>query len=506
MHSLDRPYQLPTYEKIKQTKKKVIIVHAETGFGKSGLPARFAWDGHKTLTLVNFKSLQRQYAESYPHLQTLFGKGNYPCLNSVALLGDQPTADDCEPGKKLRKWCNDNCPYPLAKQEFLASVGGVLNYPKFLLDKQLVTEFEPEYLFCDEAHLLSRTVLDYVGLEFFWSSKQLQKYISGTFPEGLPQHMAFPMAVDWLKSLQESLELHKPLEPKHGGQMYPYRWHKNCTSKVNTTLHHMLQEPSCWYVESDNNHLLIKPKTARFDFMPLFDRAQKIILMSATISQYTLRELGIIDYEWIEIPHSRPGWLRLIHDLKAPKMGWRSSDSDRWAWTEAQAKALNSRPPEHTGLIHVSSYDMANDLAYRLGKHTKRRLLVPDRGIGTEELYEQWMNIHDDGTIIITPNAWEGWDCGKDSINIIAKVPFTPIRFESDGNGSKVPVGYDTHRYVYDTDVAQSETAEKLMQGEGRIRRGKDEHYGDNKFVAVADGNWRRVAKFLSSDFKGRMV
>jgi hypothetical protein len=41
----------------------------------------------------------------------------------------------------------------------------------------------------------------------------------------------------------------------------------------------------------------------------------------------------------------------------------------------------------------------------------------------------------------------------------------------------------------------------------GRTRRGREQDYGeDNGFVAIADGNWTRVKKYLSQSLREAIV
>ncbi len=252
----------------------------------------------------------------------------------------------------------------------------------------------------------------------------------------------------------------------------------------------MRQVPESWHIESDNKRLLIKPKTARFNFFSLFDQADKVILMSATLDKHTLRELGIKEYQWIEVPNLWPAPMRPVVDLKAPKMGYKSSVSDWDTHASKIAYALSERPLEHTGLIHTPSKKLAYDLAARLEKKSNRQFFVPDNHLGTEEVYKQWLNIQDNGTIGIFWQAWEGWDCGKDNICIVAKTPF--VNFAD---------GFDKARFFYDGKAGYSRVAAKFQQGLGRIRRGNSEDYGDSKLVAIADENWTRIRKYFNDVF-----
>lgn len=487
-----RPYQKETLEKIKNTTKKFTIISAPTGSGKSFFAGQLAYESHKTLALTHTKSLQSQYASGYD-MALLYGKNNYDCLgDKQAKLFDweRLTADDCELPKGEKKWCFENCPYPQARWDFINSVGGVLNYKKFLLDFRLIDDFEPECIFCDEAHMLSDMVTDHAGLQFFWKSKELQKYTE-PFVCTDPQPVMFVKAQEWLHRLLENMESSKPLHPNKGGKLRAWKWYKNRTREIEATLGFMQSSPESWYLEADKDSLLIKPLTARFHFESLFNKADKIVLMSATIDKHTLRELGIVDYEFITIPNVWPAPLRLIHDLKAPKMGWNSSEQDWIAHSEVIAYWLNKRPPEHTGLIHTPSKHLAYSLRDRLQSLTDRQYFIPNNGDGTEEVYAQWQleSLKNQGTIAISWMSWEGWDCGSDYINIVAKTPF--VDFSS---------AYDKARFLYDGKAGYSRVAQKFMQGLGRIRRGNPDDYGDSKFVGIADGNWSRVKKYVNKD------
>lgn len=213
-------------------------------------------------------------------------------------------------------------------------------------------------------------------------------------------------------------------------------------------------------------------------------------------------------HQWIEVPNLWPSPLRPVIDLKAPEMSYNSSEADKDLQARIIASALSGCPSEHTGLTHVTSKIMAHSVAFRLGKLTNRRLFVPDEDVGTEEIYEQWMNIKNDGTIFIGWQARVGWDCSKDHINILGKVPFTPIKFEKDdkgrnkkdANGRSIPIGFDTHRYVYDYAAAMSRIWADTQQALGRIRRGNLEDYGSNKAVFIADSNYKRLSEFIPDD------
>jgi Rad3-related DNA helicase len=504
IHSKLRPYQQSTLEKIQQSQAKFIIVHAPTGFGKSWLPAQLAAWNHRVLALTRTKSLQKQYVNSYDFTE-LFGKSNYECLDFDTQQQDELfgvgrqaiTADLCTVSKANKSKCKSCCPYPLAREDFLSANAGSLNYSKFLLDRPVVEAFGADYLFLDEAHDLSDLVVDFSGITLNWRSKKLKKYTEPIVINS-PQPVAINEGKEFLTSLQWSLAANTPTHPSHGGDRIEYKYWERLKERIEITQEAIRTEPDKWYVYSDNKHFVCKPLTARFHFKMLFDRAPKIVLMSATIGKvdYFTRELGIgDDYEFINVPNVWPAPMRPIEDLKAPKMGFKSTREEWIEHSQIIANRINRCPENWTGLVHSPSKWLTYDLAERLEKMTDRRIFVPDEKWGTEQAAEEWLMIEDDGTICVSWHFWEGIDAGKDSFCCVAKVPFTDFSNP-----------FDKSRFLFDAKSGYGRTANKLVQGLGRIRRGHPEHYGNSKVVCVADSHWMRLKNYISKDVLGAIV
>ena len=86
-------------------------------------------------------------------------------------------------------------------------------------------------------------------------------------------------------------------------------------------------------------------------------------------------------------------------------------------------------------------------------------------------------------------------DSGKDQICIVAKVPFVDFSQK-----------FEMERFKYDGKAGYQRVANKMVQGLGRTRRGKPEHYGEGAgIVAIADRNWLRLRKYLRTNF-GQLI
>jgi len=529
IHSQLRPHQQETLERIQKSDKKFVIIEAPTGSGKSFHPAQLAAWGKRTLALVRTKSLQTQYARTY-NFAELFGKGNYPCLGYdqddsgaqadflefVPRTQVEKTADLCEihscsPAKKIL--CQGNCEYPQARQKFLSSIAGTLNTKKFLLDRPLVEQFHPAYLFLDEAHEISDTVVDFAGLVLRWNHKYLKRYLNPLLGRaslkwagairgdridlGPTDNQAVAginrqRGQSFLQDLYFEMKTSSPPHPMLGGDPALFKWHKLKLEQIDITLAAMDIEPEKWFVYADDRHFVAKPVTARFHFKALFDKAPKLVLMSATIGNPVnfTRELGIQPGEWefIEVPNVWPGSERPILDLKAPKLGYRSPTEDWDCHAKLIANAINRCPDHWTGIIHTPSKKLAWDLSDRLLDLTGRPIWNPEDGWGTERAMKEWLEITDNGALAVTWNFWEGIDAGKDNICIVAKVPF--VNFADP---------FDKARFRFDGAAGNQRTANKMVQGLGRTRRGRAQDYGkDNGLVAIADGHWSRFRKYIN--------
>jgi hypothetical protein len=111
--------------------------------------------------------------------------------------------------------------------------------------------------------------------------------------------------------------------------------------------------------------------------------------------------------------------------------------------------------------------------------------------MGTEQILDSWLNYrqHNRGAIGIAWQFWEGCDLKDDKICIVAWLPWSDF-------GDT----YEKERFDFDKKAALGRVANSLVQGLGRVRRGRKEDYQPNaNFVAIADGNWVRVKGFMNT-------
>lgn len=499
IHEELRPHQAEVLDTIASSDSRYIVLEASTGAGKSFFPAQLAAWGKKTMALVKTKSLQDQYHRPPYQATVVKGKSNYDCD-----LGMMPDASLCEMTRKERakNGCLEGCPYYQACSAFLGSELGCLNYSKYFLESRsngLATQYEPQYLFLDEAHQLSDLVIDYSGFSQPFTPFLLSFITPVVISPHLPRELAIDKAIDWLSLLYQGLMDKEPAKPdKHSSAeqiRYYKRWDNLCR-KVGTTIDLVESGKEYWYAEStDERGFRLKPLTARFHFPQLFN-APKVVLMSATVgnAKSFMAELGIYEnFQEIVVPNIWPPASRPIVDLDGPKMNYKNTPAELEHHADVIGRALDDCPSDWTGIIHVNSKAKAQALKKRLLERTCRPLWTPQEGEGTEQVLQSWLSFRKKrGAIGIGWQMWEGVDLRDDKIVIVGWLPWSDF---SDP--------YEKERFDFDKKAALGRVANNLVQGLGRTRRGRKEDYEPGAgFVGIADSNWHRVQSFINGEIR----
>lgn len=515
------------------------IVCHNSGKSMSALAA-----GHKigqTVILTHTRALQSQYEASYPNCVVLFGRNNYPCVYEENPQGLDLTAQDCSFASKPSD-CPQfyDCGYHMRKKHAREAQRAVLNYAYWLITYQ---KWHPALLVCDEGHNIPDIILNHVGTEINEHQRTTWRLppfplLSGEPVNGLfkPKNYAEPseIARDWLDDcntivMQAVGTLNYKIKVDGANQrlIAQKRAAENLSGRIEACLTALATTPGeHWYINSGPGVAYYrgevtpgfncKPLTARYDFKRFCapTQQQRLLIMSATIGNEAVfaRELGVEEFDFYRTPAVWPAETRPVHILDVPSMGKGAADKDPGIWNkqaDAISKAILSLPRHWSGIILVSRKSEANLLARRLAdRGLQERIWVPPGADAqdykpTNEQLAAWQERLEEvpNSIAVAWSFWEGVDAKESQILIAAKVPWV-------FRGSE----YEMARERYDGAFALQRVAWQLEQGLGRVRRGDASDYNDpargiiRTYVAIADGSWTRIKKYLSSSMLESLV
>ena len=223
--------------------------------------------------------------------------------------------------------------------------------------------------------------------------------------------------------------------------------------------------------------MIIKPLTATmFADRMLFSKAQKVILMSATILDFStfLRNLGIDrkDAICLALESDFPVESRRI--LYRPVANMSSKTIDKaLPLLCAEVERILRKHGDEKGIIHTHTYKITHYVVDYLRSHgLGGRVLTHEEGEigGRERCVQDHIDRVGEPTVIISPSMTEGLDLKDDlsRFSIVMKVPYPFL-----SNYVKARMARDPDWYAWRTALA-------LQQETGRSNRHKDDwatHY-----------------------------
>jgi len=512
-HDTFRPYQLATLLWL-QRQTGHIVLNAPTGSGKSSL-AKSLTANRRVVSLVKTKSLQfENYGKTYD-FDVLVGKSNYRCIHPKNKAW---SCSDCLFQTNMNK-CpfSMDCNYLVAKRTASGSNKASVNYAYYLATR-FFRENPPQVLVMDECHLLPSIVLEHVGITINNETREL--FGLSQFPRAVTKDVHFetgqsagkviPWVIQSIAILkkyivdlrgyanEDDIELHKRL--RHAGVV---------KEKLGNVLWGLQEFPELWFVFSGNSvlwdkekqesapGLIVKPFSARFHFPQLFLQSETTMMMSATIGnpEVFAQELGIQEYQFKKVPqvYSAP-----IYDMGCPRLNKHSTSKTMDEQASIIGNTILGLNNEWSGIIHVNAKQQAIELERRLSQYLGDRV-VSTPAIGTDKILHWWEHERKravSNSVMIAWSLWEGVDLLNDNICIVAKIPYASL-----GNM------YTQLRVQRNPQFYKLETAWKLVQGSGRIRRGRKQDYepGAN-FVGIADGNYKPLLPYIDDDIKQNIV
>lgn len=497
-----RPHQLETVQWILSQNKNRLIIEAPVGSGKSAVGSALGRRG--TSRVITYtKNLQIQYQDTY-NFDAIFGMSNYPCVISEAI---ELNADDCAfPGEMHACPAYHECAYIVARQNCARSNRQVMNYA-YYKEAGWVKEKLSDFLYLDEAHLLPDLLKSYVTIEY--TVEYLRDHDLPMFPTTHPKNknIRLRMAAGWLKDIGKvfKAEYNKLVNiPKALRGVAIVRRMKYLESEIGViddVIRSATEYPNLFFADWNDEVIRIIPLTvSRFFNSNFHEDNSKIIMTSATIGNPNVfaKILGIRDFSFRSVPSVFPPESMPIYlPDDAPRMNSKAGDAKKKKWGGLIAEMIKSCDSSWAGVVHVSSYYQANELANLLARNgLGNRVYIP-KVQGTENKAQEVEHRVKKYTnpIIISPVFHQGFDAPYLNFNIVGKIPFSSL-----DSWGYAEMEFDPLRYRW-------KSGAKLEQACGRIRRGRPEHYEENskprrKFVGIADGNVSIIREELSDFFK----
>ena len=187
-------------------------------------------------------------------------------------------------------------------------------------------------------------------------------------------------------------------------------------------------------------------------------------------------------------------------------MNYKSTEDDFEQQADVIAGAIKGCDPSWNGLIHVTRKRESGLLADRLARRgLQDRIWVMPGADGiyvpTDMQVQEWRERKRQvpNSICISWSLTEGYDGTEEKIDISAKVNFPAL-------GDP----YERAKMQYSGKWYLQRTAYALEQSLGRTRRGRPQDYDGRDerrgFVAIADGNYMRVRKYLSESLREALI
>jgi len=469
-------------KRIIESDRKVVMVSAPTGIGKSIIGMM---SGHLTGGKVNYvcsdKSLQAQLVSDFPEAKVLMGRNNYTCN-----LYPHLKADTCLGKCAEYEGGRIECEYYDRKMEVARSRYRILNTHYLLYEINYSGLFASSGTYIiDEADILEDILLDFVGLTLY--NSQIRKY-------GLsyPKITVVESWIEWAEKAIARLRLQYNSSAMSNALNEEFVKADRLIKKLGLFL--SLVEDDWIYNKGETSNEF-KPVwlTPELTHKYLWNHGEKFILMSASLpSKAVFTELlGLEpnDVDYIEVGSPFEVHNRLIKYRPITDMGFKNKDKHYMVVDEIR-NILDTHTKEK-GIIHSQSYALTEKIMDignpRLVTHTRE-----SKGMALESFLRATEPL-----VLVTPSSTRGLSLDGElgRFAVFPKVPFGNLKDKAIsarlfGSGSK------GNRWYLDM------ASRGILQGAGRIVRG----YDDYGVTYILDSAFDRVRKFLPQWFKDAIV
>lgn len=409
------------------------------------------------------KSLQDQYHELFEDTAVVKGKSNYLCnvdphfnVDVAPCIYLTDLKDNCLARK--------GCAYYNARNHALVSKFSALNYSMFMSLPDHVKR--REYIICDEASELEDELVKRFSRELHF--KVLKKLGVNVAAIPVGNYTKFR---SWLETFSETLavsihDLQARLKRKKNETELSDRQRYVLLRNLHMTLQTTIDTwNDCEYlIEKNEDMITLKPLRVDNLSKHIFDHADKVLLMSATIidPKHFAKTLGITDYTYIEVDSTFDPKHAPIHCSGKVKLNYKNLRESLPSLTK-QIAEICKHHKGMKGVIHTHTNEIADYLKINLNSD---RLICREKGVNNEQILKQHVESTQD-TILVSPSLTFGVDL-KDDL----------ARFQIIIKAAYLPLGDERVKRLFKEDPQwyQNKMLNNLIQACGRGVRSKTDH------------------------------
>lgn len=445
---------LLSIEKAFKEGKRVVILEAPVGSGKSAIAVTIARYFGQAHVITPRKSLQDQYFDDFmDHLSVLKGRSAYPCTyemperyytNVVRQISSggvpQPLHNEpncstapCRESGLVWKACTENgqkpCPYSVAVKVAQESNVVVHNLHSFIAQTMYTGQFEKRpVMIVDEAHELEGIIRDFLIRTVSVNTR-------------IPEDAYTPKTSleEWCSLLSD--DRYAPQDtPADALERLKDEFYESPRDKYLQRIQSILEASSTYSdgvtVIVDDNLVGTRCIGSKVSFVPhsigraaermVMSYGEKVVLMSGTIYDKAIfcKKVGISIEEahFIRIPSSFPAkncpiYLKKSYMVDTSHRAWR----DNFQEVVEKVKSVLSIFKDVKGLIHAPSYDSMYELEAALNDPRIMTHGRTDLSRSLEAFYEAA-----EPRVFISPSCQQGVDFKGDRarFQVILRVPY----------------------------------------------------------------------------------
>lgn len=444
------------------SRKKYVIVSAPTGTGKSFLSATLANSSDSptnsfkeyvtsyeayaqndsggylkedeilseppfgAFVLTITKALQDQYNTLFDDCSLFKGKSNYAC--NIDKQSDVEIAP-CLTAPKLKEECckKNFCSYYNARNDAIINKFTALNYKIFFTIPDHLKR--KNYIVCDEASELENEIVKNYTLSIDFD--KVKRYDIPIFKLDTDD---FYKAIKWAEASESKIsnyleELKNNFNEKKGAiterEKFQYLYVRNLLNSFSNILKY--KNEASWIIDRQKNVVNFIPLKADSLSQNIFDHADKILLMSATIVDHSkfAKSLGIDDYEYIEAESSFEAAKSPIYISTKHKLNYNNLQ-EKIPLISNQIKEICKVHKNVKGIIHTHTMYIAEQLKKHIGNDD--RFLFRESNSTNDMLLSEHSE-SEKPTVIVSPSLTYGVDL-KDDLGrfcIVVKLPYLPL-------------------------------------------------------------------------------